>query len=200
MNLFLPRNEQGFILVWSLLLLVVVTLLGAAAISTSIFENQMAANEGLHKMTFYQADGGTENGVALLKHNINCISGFGGSSLDGGIEIDGSLNFWLANNVVTGIDMASDTNRDFYYPRGYAGTEPHTNGRVNGRSQLVTGANLPMLAGYEGKGKALGADGAFLEYEIKVEHIGLRNSRSAVSLTYRVDNQFAANPAGNCVY
>ncbi len=80
-------DEEGFILVWALLLLVVVSLLGTAGISTSIFETKMAANEALHKQTFYQADGGTENGIGLLKDNITCITGFT-KSLDGGIVLD----------------------------------------------------------------------------------------------------------------
>ena len=82
MNRRYISDEQGFILVWALLLMVVVTLLGVSGISTSIFETKMAANEALHKQAFYQADGGTENSIALLKHNITCISGFT-KSLDG---------------------------------------------------------------------------------------------------------------------
>ncbi len=46
-------GQQGFILVWALLLMIVVTLLGVAGISTSIFEERMAANEALHQQIFF---------------------------------------------------------------------------------------------------------------------------------------------------
>ncbi len=202
MKQHIAANEQGFILVWALLLLVVVTLLGTASITTSIFEEKMAVNEALHKQSFYQADGGTENGLALIKHNINCISGFEDSSLDGDIVFNGNLNFWLANNSVTEIPMAADgdANRDFYYPAGYADGEPHTNGRINGALKAVAGSSFIQLGGYEDLGKNIAAGGAYLTYDIKVERIGLRNSRTAICLRYRVDNQFATSPAGECVY
>ena len=193
-------GEQGFILVWVLLLLVVVSLLGVAGISTSIFETKMAGNEALHTQTFYQADGGTENGIALLKHNITCITGFS-KTLDGGIVVTtGKENFWLSNNDVNGIAMASDTNRDFHYPRNYPAGAPHTNGRVNGVVKMTAGAALEQIAGYEGKGKGVGSDGAFLTYDLKIERVGPRNSRTGICLAYRVENQFATSHAGDCVY
>jgi len=206
MNRRYVADEQGFILVWALLLLVVVTLLGVSGVSTSIFETRMAANEAVHKQTFYQADGGTENGLALLKHNITCITGFSGTGpLDGDIQIvPGKENFWLTNNLTTEILMPSDddSNRDFYYPSNYAANPgtPHTNGRINGTVKMVAGASLQMLAGYEGKGKGIGSDGAFLTYDIKVEHIGVRNSKTGVCTKYRVENQFAPYPSGDCYY
>ena len=193
-------GEQGFILVWVLLLLVVVSLLGVAGISTSIFETKMAANEALHTQTFYQADGGTENGIALLKHNITCITGFT-KPLDGGIAVEtGKENFWLKNNEMDGIEMASDAKRDFYYPVGHAAGEPHTNGRINGVVKMTAGSALEQVAGYEGKGKGVGNDGAFLTYDIKIERVGSRNSRTAICLAYRVENQFATSPANECIY
>ena len=45
----ISNNESGFIMVWSLLLLIVVTLLGVAGISTSIFEELMAVKWARHK-------------------------------------------------------------------------------------------------------------------------------------------------------
>ncbi len=96
--------------------------------------------------------------------------------------------------------MATDMDRDFYYPCGYAPRAPHTNGRINGTVKMQAGASLQQLAGYEGKGKGIGADGAFLEFDFKIERLGERNSRTAICIKYRVENQFANNPAGDCVY
>ena len=65
---------------------------------------------------------------------------------------------------------------------------------------MMAGASLQQLAGYEGKGKGIGNDGAFLVFDIKVERIGERNSRTGICISYQVENQFAYNPSGNCVY
>ncbi|MFC1831924.1 PilX N-terminal domain-containing pilus assembly protein [Thermodesulfobacteriota bacterium] len=195
------NNEQGYIMVWALLLLIVVTLLGVAGISTSIFEERMAANEALHKQTFYQADGGTEVGLGLLIHNINCISGFSATDLDGNITMNStSSNFWLTNNQSSGsFPMVSDTNWDFQYPSS-DNADNMTRVAINGTTQMVAGASLNELAGYEGKGKGVASDGAFLEFEIKSEHLAARNSWSGICTAHRLDNQFAAYPAGECVY
>lgn len=192
------KNDRGFILVWTLLLLIVVTLLGVAGVSTSIFEERMAANEALYRQAFYEADGGSENALALIVENVNCISGFEDEFLDGAIEIDGSLNFWQANYGLGEPDMPTEALRDFHYPTGYAQGDPYTHGKINADTELMVGANLPMLAGYEGKGKAIGQDGAFLEYQIKVEHNGERNNRGRVYTKFRLDNQFASYPASQC--
>ena len=202
MKQLIKQNEQGFIMVWALLLLVIVTLLGVAGVSTSIFETKMAANQALHKQSFYQADGGTENGLALLKHNITCISGFsGGNPLDGDIDIVSTYeNLWM--NSYNDMPMASDSNRHFYYPstNGKSLTPPYANGVINGYSEAMKGANIPQLGGYEGLAKSSGSGGVFLVYDIKVSHKGLRNSNTNIAIVYRVDNQFSNNPAGNCIY
>lgn len=210
MKKYMPADERGFILVWSLLLLIVVTLLGAAGMSTAIYERRMAANEALYKQAFYEADGGTENALSILVENINCVSGFSDENLDGDLRMNTSkLNIWLQNYLNEEPEWPSDCSdnsgdncpdRDFHYPADYGPNDPHTNGRVAGRSKLMTGANLPMLAGYEGKGKALGSDGAALEYDIKAEHIGPRNSKVGIHTKFRLDNQFASYPSGTCKY
>lgn len=202
MKRMIVPNEQGFIMVWALLLLVVVTLLGVAGVTTSIFEEKMAANQALHKQAFYQADGGTENGLAVLKHNINCISGFSGSSpvLGGDIKIDaGSENLWTNSSTIT--PTVSNTSRDFYYSsaNGQSLTPPYTNGIINNLPDPALGSNLPQLGGYEGLAKS-NSYGMGRIYEIKVSHTGLRNSQSNVCIVYRADSQFGSNPAGNCVY
>ncbi len=215
-------GEDGYILVTSLMAMVIVILLGVSGINTSIFETKMAANKALHKQSFYEADGATEVGLAILKHNINCISGFGTDGLDGRITLSStwtdksgysvadadmpidSRNLWMTNNIVEGTPRASNNNRDFYYnPIGVVANAAGpriSNVRVNGRTKLTVGSALEMTAGYEGRGKSLGADGASLSYQIHSQYIGERNSETAICIEYRVDNQFANSPAGNCIY
>jgi hypothetical protein len=203
MNRRYIADEQGFILIWALLLMVVVTLLGVSGVSTSIFETKMAANQALHTQAFYQADGGTEVGLGLLGQNINCINGFTSTSFptaggDNGITLTGDVNFWVNNFNTDGIAAASDANRDLYYPND--GPAPHTNVRINGLTDRNVGSSQIGLAGYESLGTNIAQGGAGLVFQINAQYAGERNTESAICTKYRVDSQFANSPAGACNY
>ena len=196
-------GEEGFVLVWSLLVIVVLVLLGTFGISTSIFESKMAANNALHKQAFYQADGGTEVGLDLLRQNINCISGFKTTSFpttggNGGITLTGDANFWVNNFEAAGIAAASDTNRDLYYPND--GPAPHTNVAINGLTDKNLGSSQIGLGGYESLGTNIAQGGAGLVFQINAQYVGVRNTESTICTKYRVDSQFANSPAGDCNY
>lgn len=203
-------GEEGFVLVWALLLIVVLVLLGTFGISTSIFESKMAANDALHKQAFYQADGGTEVGLDMLGQNINCINGFKAASFpatggDGNIAFVGDLNFWINNNNEDGVSAASDGNRDFFYPADYnvpgQPPKPHTNVRLNGRFIKDPGGSTIGMGGYEGLGTNIAKSGAGgLLYDINAQYVGIRNSTVSICTEYLVDSDFASSPAGDCVY
>jgi PilX N-terminal len=50
------KNEDGSVLVVALIILVVLTLLGIAVTTTTEIETQIAGNEKVHNMTFYNAE------------------------------------------------------------------------------------------------------------------------------------------------
>jgi Tfp pilus assembly protein PilX len=60
------QNEQGFVLVLALFMLVVCTIIGIAAMNTIITEIDIAGNEKVHKETSYQAEAGYAAPVAAL--------------------------------------------------------------------------------------------------------------------------------------
>ncbi len=209
-------EEGGFILVSTLMILIVLTLMGVSGITLSTMEIKMTGNRALHQKTFYEADGGTEMGLSILNHSINCISGFSSNTLGGRINLSSvwkdnygqsidtvpdGRNIWMTNNFEEGTPIASAQNRDLAYSPidNPAGPEV-TYVRINGRTKLVAGSAIEMTAGYEGRGKSLGADGASLTYQINAQYVGLRNSESTICMEYRVDNQFANSPAGECYY
>lgn len=206
-KILLKENGQdGFVLITSMLMLLALTLIGIAANRNTVQELKISGNDKLHKQTFTQADGGTEVGIGVLKQSVSCISGFSKYPVTDGFSLDGILvpgsavnppNLWLNYGSLS---IASDTNRDFYFPENYASGDDHTNVTLNGLTELTAGAALEMLAGYEGKGKALGTDGAFLEFQISAQRLGVRNSESNICINYRLDNQFLSNPAAKCFY
>jgi len=53
---FQLKNETGSVTILAVVLLVLLTLLGMAAISTSSIETQIAGNEVRHKLAFYAAE------------------------------------------------------------------------------------------------------------------------------------------------
>lgn len=186
------QNEEGFLLVITMLILVVLTLIGISATNLSRIELQIAGNDRLHKETFYRADGGTEVGAHLLEENIACPVGFSGSlpkTIDS-VQILTDLRFW-ANETAPADPYPDDAvgkryiryNADFTTPP--IDTVPHTNIHFFGNSSLTTGNAIQMLAGYEGVGYGAATGGGQLVTNVDSQHRGVNNSLSSIRLNWR---------------
>jgi hypothetical protein len=191
-----PRaNEQGFVLVTAMLILVILTLIGTSMTNTTVTEIQIAGNDKLQKQSFTQADGGTEAGSNLLEENISCPDGFSALQI-GWAEITANiptgvtgakLNFWQNEidpaSLATPIPYPSDTQRHIRIPNNDA--VPHTNLHFFGNSELSTGSAIQMIAGYEGTGYGAATGGGQLVTNVDSQHIGLNNSESAIRVLWR---------------
>ena len=93
MKLSVKSSEEGFVLVFTLLLLVVLMLLGVSAINTSVFESTMSVNDALYKRAFYQADGGTEIGLKLTYDNAICTQVNGGFDEDNALAVPAATKY-----------------------------------------------------------------------------------------------------------
>lgn len=184
------HNQNGMVLVVSLLLLLILSILGIATIDTSVMEMQISANNKFNRQAFTQADGGTQAGGMLLEENIACPTGFEGyAPLQIGLaQITGDklpgkgLNFWI-NETEPVNPYPSDTERHIRIPSN--DNVPHTNLHFFGNSGLSTGNAIQMIAGYEGIGYAAAAGGGQLVTNIDSQHIGEANSVSSVRLHWR---------------
>jgi len=183
-------NENGAVIVFVLLIMTVLMIVGVTSMSTSSIEVQVATHDARHKMAFYQADGGTEFASEVLEQNICCPAGFPSATV-GSIDVS-TPTLWMN----TSSSVASDTNRDLYYPAAYAAGEPHTNVRVGGVTTLAAGGAIQMAAGYEGKGKGAPSGGAHIIYDIYSEHLGRFNSKAMVLLQWR----HVIGMEGSCLY
>ncbi|WP_167496423.1 PilX N-terminal domain-containing pilus assembly protein [Desulfopila sp. IMCC35006] len=196
MDRSVKTGEEGFILVFTLLLLVVVTLLGVSSINTSVFESSMSANDALYKRAFSEADGGANVAGVVIEENVSCPNGFGpmglysGAALIGGNILIGSgthLELW--KNPPAAAVKPTDTNRDayfFYDPTDPTGINlPRTNITAGGETVIATGSALQMAAGYEGRGKGMAGGGAYINYDAFSQHIGNRQSESIVEIDWR---------------
>ena len=70
------QNEEGFVLITGLMILVILTLLGIAATRNTSIELQIAGNDKLHKETFYAAEADDILGTEVLEQNFACPVGF----------------------------------------------------------------------------------------------------------------------------
>jgi Tfp pilus assembly protein PilX len=209
----LLQNEEGFVLIAALLVLLVLTVLGIAVNRNTNTEWRIALNERIHKENFYAADAAAELAQEVIEQNVACVTGFpantsGGSRLLGaaGLDMDifvepGSLGFWrnyLERGDQEQVPLPTNTNRDLVFPAVFeneSGTiqfsqqqtdaRPHANIRIAGNTQLTPGSAIQMAAGYEGLGKGIGTGGATLVYDIRVvQEDPERNSIADIFVQY----------------
>lgn len=176
-------NDKGSVLLISILILLLLTVIGIAATNTTTIELLISGNDKVHKMAFYQADGGTEVGIELVEQNI-IMAGFDSTDLAnlGDVNVNvTSLNLFL-NDLP---NMPDDDNRDAFFPGGYVGDEPHTNLTIAGIFSLSTGSAIQMAAGYEGVGKGVAGGGSKVVYDIWSQHDGINNSEAIIRLQWR---------------
>ena len=113
----------------ALLVLVILTIMGISAVTTSNIEVKIATNDQIHKMSFYAADGGVELGTELLELNVACPSGFASDNLTIGNITVIDKDFWMQDDEPKDADdnviaYPSDTERDISID---ADSGPHTN-------------------------------------------------------------------------
>jgi hypothetical protein len=192
------NNEQGFVLVYSLLIMMLLTIIGIAATTNTIMELQISGNDRTYKETFYQADGGTRLAIRLIEESLGSPGGF--TALDGDdrlvdpddpndtiLIVDTTLSENAAGRTVA--DVSSTTRDVAYFPNGYdpltPAAIPHTNIITDGVTGPTEGSGLQSLAGYEGMGFGAAGGGVQIVYTIFSQHMGRNNSQTTVSVDWR---------------
>ena len=201
------NNNDGFVLVAALLMLVVLTLIGIAATSTTNIELKIAGNDKTAGESFHKADGGLEASIEMLEQNIRCPTGFslapasfdstdattffsisGMDIFDNEFALDESMDDVAgAISPVTLSDVPSETVRSLRLPLDPAAPSDagtHTNMAIWGVTQYVAGSSIQMAAGYEGKGKGAAGGGGAIMYEVHSQHVGKNKSESILALEW----------------
>jgi Tfp pilus assembly protein PilX len=65
------NNERGVSLLPTMVILMIGTLIGLAATSTSMFEVQISTNDKIYKQNFFRADGTNQQGAQLIENATN---------------------------------------------------------------------------------------------------------------------------------
>lgn len=62
----LIKNQEGIVLVVTLLILLVLTLIGISAVGTTLYEANISGNERVGTVAFYASEAGVQEGVSKL--------------------------------------------------------------------------------------------------------------------------------------
>lgn len=200
------KSEEGFVLVTALMMLVALSLLGLATITTSTVELKIAGNDRLHKESFYQADGGTETGSVLAYENALCINS--GGFTEGRTPGEADIGFIKVTNMIFAdpdqgtTALPDDATRDaVFYSVLNDDTQPHTNFTVNGITENTPGSGLQMISGYRGLGRGSAGGGTHIRYAVNAQRSGPRQSRSTVTLDWRMSSHLINNASSfDCKY
>ena len=207
-------NQRGSALVVALLMLVVLTLIGISATSTTTFELQIATNDKLFKSAFYAADGATEMCGEMIEQNIE-ERNWDNKIARGNVSVwrmtqksedgtfvdlaDGNLYMNRDDDLIPGTTinekvpgLPSDNNYDLIYPLAAVDTgswaltgAAHTSMKAVGNTTLSTGSAVQLIAGYEGKGKGASAGGAWITYDVRANRNDVRNTQATILLGWR---------------
>ena len=183
-------NDRGYILVTVLLLLMVLTVIGLAAIGTSSLENDLSGNMRLRERNVSKADAGIDIAGPLIERAL---------------RTGDVVNFATIINPVFG---AADAN---YLPtelrsspfdpdtQDIAFTVPDLNPGVNQTiavdidnmyTKWTEGSAMEFAAGYEGLGKGAGSGGFYTYYRInststRLDGGGSRMAQAQVGSMFR---------------
>jgi hypothetical protein len=175
-------NQRGAVfIVVAVLLLALLMLTGKSILKTVVSESAIAVNLHLHRMAFYEAEGGAYIGMQLIEDNIYHRGRTDGEAIQGVTLDDG--DFYL-NGPLPG-DVAPDRqNRVAHYPDPDS-HPPFTRIMIGGTVSLAEGNAIQMFSGYRAVGHGVAAGGVRATYHIRSRHVGKRKNESIVEVIYR---------------
>lgn len=183
------NNEQGFVLITCMLMLLVLMIIGIAATNTTVFELQIAGNDRSAKEVFYAAEGGLQVGSELVEQSIFDFPSVVLEDVNGDDIVDLGLLSILSDYtllqsnpyfVPDSLDPATAPDARFSYvdPTPTNTTVPRTDLWIGGRSVQIAGGSLQQLDGYTGAGKGKAGGGGGTLYDIHSIAYGPNNSQS----------------------
>jgi hypothetical protein len=180
------QEEQGSVLILCVLMLFLLTVLGISSTTTSDLEMSIATNENFFHMAFYQADGGAEASKEVIEQAIEERIWTDTSPLPLAIDDVDVYNIDFYKNGTLGDDkIPSTSERDLTIPVTVEGRNLNTHVLFGGATELAVGSAIQMAAGYDGLGKSAAGGGAWIDYDIRSKHDGIRNSTSTVQAGWR---------------
>lgn len=204
------HNEEGFVLVMALLVMLVLTIIGIAATTNTSIELQIAGNDKVRKATFYEAEGGAFLGTEVLEQAFGCPVGFAKTSTVDSVDVadlagtvfrvydrDNDLTLWQNKSFEDLTSIGDISMADVAYPVANLASGINVGHLyLGGETQMLPGGALQMAAGYEGKGKSAGQGGSAKIFDIYSQFRGLINSETIIMFGWR----HLVGMEGDCYY
>ncbi len=175
------ESEKGMVLIVSLLLLLVATVVGITALSTSTTKVMIAGNQRLSEMNFSSADGGISASTPIIETTAYDRAVSATYSADPDITI--SLDF--TNEITGALAQDGDTasvSPDIQFALGNTTVSVDVDYLYAGSP---AGSAIEFASGYEGFGKGAGSGGAEVYYTVNSLSQGDAGSESGVFAVYR---------------
>ncbi len=182
-GLAIINSESGMALVVSLLLLLVATVVGLTALSTSTTNVMIAGNQRLMEINFSGADSGVSVTIPVIETTAydRAIS-----STYTGLVTD-TANF--VNEITGALAMNNDTALaapDLQFALGSGAAATTVSMDVDYLySGYPEGSSIEFAAGYEGLGKGAAAGGMEVYYSIRSSSAGVVGSETDVCALYK---------------
>ena len=184
-------KEEGSVLIAAVLFMIILTLIGTAAMNTSTTEQMIAANDKFHKIAFFNADSGIFTAPKLISRSIDVSDQVSAAGIE---YLDSAGDSFAAPN--DGPGNAGD-GECFNEIMGYSANDDEVNDiRLNlagydvdvdiqkGAVTYVTGNGVEFGAGIEGPSVGSTA-GIRITYSLVSEGEGPGSSRSILAADYR---------------
>ncbi|MBC8432831.1 MAG: pilus assembly PilX N-terminal domain-containing protein [Desulfobacterales bacterium] len=183
MNSFLRhiQNEDGFVLVVALFVLILLTIMGISATNTSVIDIQISQNDKAYKIAFYNADSGIYATPKLISRTID-----EGEELTAGSDL-GSFTYSTRSDSssffrqVMGFDAWDSGMMDVGFTLG--GNNVTVDVNRTGQ-QIMVGGGAEFAGGAEGIGVG-SSGGVMLLYDMDSFGSGPYNARSNLGAIYR---------------
>jgi hypothetical protein len=168
------RSEEGSMMVIALLILVILTLIGAAVSTTTRMEVQIAGNERFHKIAFHLADSGTMVAPKVISTCLECSTE---ENITGVTYLGTSGTFY--RELMGYAPHDADRDLRFLLSAYSVDVDVRRIGQVN-----LAGRGSEFASGAEGVGVG-STGGVAILYEVDSQAPGPSDSLSNVSAIYR---------------
>lgn len=175
----MSRQNNGYILITTLLLLLVLTIVGLSAIGTSTVQNALSGNTRLRERNLTRAEAGADISADLIKYSLTTqnIIGYSPIVLDPNLPSELKSDFFDRDEADTGADADKGADVEFTVDTGTVSVD----------IDLMIIAHLPgdmgltMNTGFENNGR----DGIASYHRVNATGSGLVASEAEIGAIYR---------------
>ena len=172
------NNDRGSAMIIALLILVVLTILGITATTTTEIEVMIAGNERFHKIAFYNTDSGIYSTPKLIRECVEAEDGTQPVLTSISYLVGGTNNFF---RQVMGYDAYDSGVSDIQFALG--GNNVQMDVQKTSQETLVGGSSV-FAEGTSAIGG--GAGGIAIKYTMDSLGTGPSNSQSYIEGVYRL--------------